>query len=391
MRIVDVNEFYSPTGGGVRTYVDRKMTLLAEAGHELIVLAPGREAREEERPGGGRVIFIRSPPLPFDKNYGLFWDAEPIHALLDRFDPDVVECCSPWRPAWIVGDWRGRAAKSFFLHNDNIEAYAKRWLQPVASADAIERGFAWYDRYLTRALDRFDTVVANGPTLGRSLRGRGMRVDATIDLGIERSFFSPEHRDERLRAALLAQCALPAEAFLLVGIGRHHPEKDWGTIIDAAQRAGTRAAVGLAILGQGIETRALERRIADNPHIRLFSPVYDRARLAAIMASADAYVHGCPTETFGLVVGEALASGAPLIVPDEGGAAEFADPAWAELFTPRDAHSCADAMLRMIARDPVATRAAARRAAGEARGDEDHAAELIEHYRAVIARKRVTA
>ncbi len=25
MRIVDVNEFYSPTGGGVRTYIDRKM------------------------------------------------------------------------------------------------------------------------------------------------------------------------------------------------------------------------------------------------------------------------------------------------------------------------------------------------------------------------------
>ncbi len=43
MRIVDVCEFYSPTGGGIRSYVDRKMQLLAEAGHELIVLAPGAE------------------------------------------------------------------------------------------------------------------------------------------------------------------------------------------------------------------------------------------------------------------------------------------------------------------------------------------------------------
>ena len=52
-----------------------------------------------ERPGGGRIIYRRSPGMPFDSNYGLFWQAEPIHALLDRFDPDVVECCSPWRPA----------------------------------------------------------------------------------------------------------------------------------------------------------------------------------------------------------------------------------------------------------------------------------------------------
>ena len=32
MRIVDVNEYYSPTGGGVRTYLDRKMRILAELG-----------------------------------------------------------------------------------------------------------------------------------------------------------------------------------------------------------------------------------------------------------------------------------------------------------------------------------------------------------------------
>ena len=32
MRIVDVNEFYSPTGGGVRTYIDRKMGIMADLG-----------------------------------------------------------------------------------------------------------------------------------------------------------------------------------------------------------------------------------------------------------------------------------------------------------------------------------------------------------------------
>jgi len=56
VRIVDVNEFYSPTGGGVRSYIDRKLAVMATLGHELIVIAPGREDRVEYRAGKGRVI-----------------------------------------------------------------------------------------------------------------------------------------------------------------------------------------------------------------------------------------------------------------------------------------------------------------------------------------------
>ena len=133
MRIVDVNEFYSPTGGGVRTYIDRKMALMAEMGHELICIACGKEDRVEERLGGGKVIYVKSPGLPFDKNYGLFSKRDPIWRLLDELDPDVVETSSVWRPAWIVGKWQGRAFKSFFMHNDNIAAYPMRWPQYAPS------------------------------------------------------------------------------------------------------------------------------------------------------------------------------------------------------------------------------------------------------------------
>ena len=389
MRIVDVNEFYSPTGGGVRTYVDRKMAILADRGHELIVVAPGRADREEERPGGGRVIYRQSPGMPFDSNYGLFRDAAPIHALLDRFDPDVVECSSPWRPAWIVADWQAknarRAVKSFFMHNDNVEAYAKTWLENVAAPERIERAFAWYSRYMARFLDRFDTVVTNGPALTKRLRGRGLRIDATMTLGIERRHFSPALRDEGLRASLLAQCGLPAEATLLVGIGRHHREKRWPMVIDAVSRAGERVPVGLVLLGQGMATRALDRHVGESPHIRLFRPVYDRHRLARIMASADAFIHGSSAEPFGLVAYEALASGLPMIVPDEGGAFEASAPAYAETYRAKDAHACAEAIVRLVARDRPALRLAARTAALTVRSDEDHATALIAHYEGVIA------
>ena len=387
MRIVDVNEFYSPTGGGVRTYVDRKMAILADRGHELIVIAPGREDREEERPGGGRVLYRRSPPMPFDRNYGLFWDAEPIHALLDRFDPDVVECSSPWRPAWIVAGWGGRATKAFFFHGDNMEAYPKTYLERFAPPDRIERAFAWYDRYTARFLQRFDTVVTNGPALAKRLRARGVRVDAACTLGIERHHFSPTLRDEELRAGLLAQCGLPPSAHLLVGIGRHHREKRWPLVIDAVNRAGAALPVGLVLLGQGLATGMLEKHVGDSPHIRLFRPVYDRHRLAQIMASADALIHGASAEPFGLVAYEALACGAPMIVPDEGGAFEASDPSYAETYRGGDAASCTAAIHRFFARDQTALRAAAADAATRVRSDEDHAEALVAHYEGVIAAK----
>lgn len=387
MRIVDVNEIYSPTGGGVRTYIDRKIEVLAGMGHELIVLAPGREDRVEERPGGGAVHYIKAAGMPFDANYGLFWDAEPLHRRLDALDPDVVENCSPWKSAWIVAQWRGRAIRSYFMHNDNLEAYPKRWFKQLASGKRIERAFSWYDRYLGHCLDQFDTVVTNGPSLTRQLAQRGVHVDATMPLGIERAHFSPDLRDESLRTALLQQCGLPPHAHLLLGVGRHHPEKRWPTVIDAVQCVGAQAPVGLVILGQGMDTKTLERHIGDNPHIRLFKPVYDRRRLATIMASADAYIHGCGTETFGLVPAEALASGTPLIVPNGGGTAEIADPRYAEVYEQRDARSCADAILRLLARDRPMLRRAALVASSRVRTDEEHAADLVAHYAAVIAAK----
>ena len=388
MRIVDVNEFYSPTGGGVRTYIDRKMGILSELGHELIVIAAGKEDAVEERPGGGRIHYVKTRDLPFDKNYGLFWDAAPVTRLLDEIKPDLVETSSPWRPAWIVGQWQGDAAKVFFMHNDNVAAYALRWFEGVASHERIGRAFAWYSRYMSRFLDKYDAVVTNGPALEKRLRARGVRIDAAMPLGIERGHFSPALRDEKLRARLLAQCDLPEHGLLLLGLGRHHPEKRWRLVIDAVERAGADLPVGLMLVGTGVESRQLEERIDGSPHIRMFRPVYDRERLARIMSSCDALIHGSEAEPFGLVASEAMASGLPLIVPDTGGCMEVADPHASELYTARDAAACAQAIRRMATRDRPLLRRAAAVAAGKVRSDREHAVDLIDYYTGLVARRR---
>jgi alpha-1,6-mannosyltransferase len=390
MRIVDVNEFYSPTGGGVRTYLQRKMAIFAEWGHELHVIAPGREDSVEERPGGC-IHFVKARPLPFDPNYGLFWDGEPIHVLLDRLVPDVVEASSPWRPAWIVAEWRGRALKSYFMHNDNVAAYPQRWFERVAEPDSIERAFAWYSRYMNRFLDRYDTVLTNGPALQKRLRARGVRVDAAMPLGIESGHFSPALRDEAMRVRLLADLGLPADGLLLLGLGRHHPEKRWPLVVEAVTRAGAHAPVGLMLLGDGADRTRIARAAAGNPHIKLFRPLYDRHALARVMASAEALIHGAEAEPFGLVAAEARASGLPLIAPDAGGCAEIADPAASELYSARDAADCAAAIGRMWHRNPVTLRGAALRAAEDVRTDHEHAAALLDHYAGMIAGSRLSA
>ncbi|MFZ5748254.1 MAG: glycosyltransferase [Pseudomonadota bacterium] len=390
MRVVDVNEYYSPTGGGVRTYLDNKMGIMAELGHELIVIAPGREDAVEDRPGGGRIYWVKAPRLIFDHNYGIFVDGRPIRALLDALKPDVVETSSPWRPGWIVGDWDGGpdTVKVFFAHNDNIGAYPQRWLDGVASPATVERWFDWYTRYMGRFLAKYDAFVTNGPALAKRHERRGLTVHAAMPLGIERGYFSPDLRDEALRAALLAQCGLPEHGHLLLGMGRHHPEKRWPMVIDAVKAAGNDIPVGLVLIGQGVDRARLEARIDGSPHIRLFRPVYDRIRLSRIMASADALIHGSDAEPFGLVAVEALASGLPLIVPDEGGAAEIADPLFAETYRARDPRSAAQAILRMFAREPSILRAASRHAAGKVRTDKDHTVELMAYYSDLVDAKR---
>ena len=384
MRIVDVNEYYTPTGGGVRTYLDRKMGIMADLGHELIVIAPGREDSVEERPGGGTIYWVKAPRLPFDRSYGLFWDAEPVTRLLDKLDPDVVEASSPWRLAWIIGRWQGRALKVYFAHNDNMAAYAARWLERVADMDKVERWFAWYTRYQASFLQHYDAFVTNGTTLAKRHARRGLTVHAAMPLGIDRGYFSPALRDERLRASLLEQCGLGPDAHLLIGVGRHHPEKRWPTVIDAVEAAGDTMPVGMILLGNGVDREKLKRRVADSPHIRLFRPVYDRLRFAQIMASADALIHGSDAEPFGLVALEAVASGLPLIVPDEGGAADIAEPPFSEQYRARDARSCAAAIERLFQREPAILRAACLHAANKVRTDRDHAIALVDYYSELI-------
>jgi alpha-1,6-mannosyltransferase len=390
MKIAEVAEFYAPNGGGVRTYIDRKFELAAEAGHELHVLAPGPSDALEPRPGGS-IVWIKAPPIPFDANYHLFWNPRAVHAALDRLAPDLVEASSPWRGAWIAASWPGQAPRALFMHADPVASYPQRWLAPFAGPERVDRLFGAFWKYLSRLSAQFELTVAGSRWLAQRLESNGLGAVAVAPLGIDRRVFSPQRHDPELRRRLLALCGLGPSARLLIGVGRHHAEKRWPMVIEAATRAAAKVELGLLLIGDGVGRTAVERAAAQNPHVRLIAPIRDRGALSAILASADALIHGGDAETFGLVAAEALASGTPVIVPDRGGAAELGAGCAGERYAAGDAEAAGAAIGRLLARPVHALRRAGAEASASVRSDRTHFDDLFSLYETALAESSPTA
>lgn len=383
MKIVDVCAFYSPLGGGVRTYVEQKLRTGPRLGHEIVIIAPGDEDQIIERGPMARIVLLKNPRFPLDRKYWYFSDAEQLHAALDAEAPNFVEATSPWRSAGLVADWAGPAPRSLVMHADPLSAYAYRWLGNVFSRQAIDRQFSVFWEHLRRHSRRFDHVVCANGDLTSRLREGGVANTVTIPMGVEPGCFSPQHRDPALRKSLLAACDLPEHATLLLAIGRLAPEKRWPMVIDAVNAASHTTPVGLVMLGEGREQRTIIKHIAGNPHVRLFAPERNRASFARLLASADALIHGCEAETFCMAAAEARASGIPVIVPDAGGAADHALGGAGRTYAAGDAASAAQAIREIAISRP--------RPALQARLMDEHFEDLFATYAATAARVKEAA
>lgn len=380
MRIVDVCAFYTPSGGGVKTYVERKLQAGAAAGHEVIILAPSDNSRVIEAHGGGRIVMMPARKFPLDRRYSYFDDEASLHAMLDELRPDLVEASSPWGSASMVARWRGNAPRALIMHADPLSAYAYRWFGPVMSRDAIDRGFDWFWRHLRRLDQSFDMVVSASDSLSRRLLSGGLGRVTTMPMGVEPGIFSPAKRDDDLRARLLRHCGLGPDATLLLAVGRHAPEKRWPMVIEAVTSAGYRSPVGLILIGDGRDRARVRRAAANNPHIQLLAPIGDRDRMARMLASADGLVHGCEAETFCMVAAEARASGIPIIVPDAGGASDQVGSGGGLHYRAARSESLADTITSFMADGPEKLRHRASALAPSTATMDDHFDQLFAAY-----------
>lgn len=381
MKIVDVAEFYAERGGGVKTYVDQKLAAAAALGHELVVIAPGTGVREERR-GGGRVVWLKTPKLPVDRRYHVFTRARAIWDAIDREAPDVVEGSSPWLGGWAVARYRSarHAAplKAFVFHHDPVAVYPQTLLGGALGEARVDRLFAGYWRYVRALSAGFDATIAGGEWLAGRLHSFGIHRPLAVPFGVDKATFCAAQADPQLRAQLIAAAGAPARAALLIVVSRLHPEKRLFTLIEAARRAAARRPLAIAIFGDG-PLRTLVAAAARRAPVHLAGFTRDRSQLARALASADGLLHGSSAETYGLVVAEALCAGLPLIVPDAGGASDLAEPSHAETYAAGDVAGCAAAIERLLDRDTTQLHRAARSASARL------VRTLDEHFRGLFS------
>lgn len=381
--------FYAAKGGGVRTYVDRKLRAAAHFGIEIVAIVPGETDRFEQVAERGYIRTIPGPLFPLDPRYRYFSNEARLHAELDRLAPDFVECGTPWASAKMVARWPGPAPRALIMHLDVFATYPYRWLGRYMDEGSIDRGFDWFWRRLRQFGDAFDLIVCANHDLGRRTAAGGVDHVVIEPMGVEPGIFSPDRRDEAFRAGLLRSLQLGADATLLLGVGRHSPEKRWPTIVEAVTAAGYAHDVGLVIIGEGRDRPRIERAIGGNPHVRLLEPTRDRHAMAQLMASADALVHGSESESFGMVGAEARASGLPLIVPDRGGMVDQARNGMGWTYASGDGEDLARTLHDVLANASIAE---ARRlcvaSASNVRTMDAHFGELFARYRGLSSARR---
>ena len=133
-------------------------------------------------------------------------------------------------------------------------------------------------------------VMAATPALASELRARGFRNVVLWPRGVDTSLFHPR----------IADLGLPRPVFLCVG--RVAVEKNLEAFLEL-ELPGTKV-----IVGDGPARAALARKYPQ----AVFLGARQGEELADIYAAADVFVFPSKTDTFGLVLLEALASGVPV-------------------------------------------------------------------------------
>ncbi|HVR19498.1 MAG TPA: glycosyltransferase [Polyangiaceae bacterium] len=383
MRVLDLAEFYSERGGGVRSYLDKMLRCAGPLGHEVIVVAPGPRDEETRVAEGGRIVRYAAPRMPYDPSYHAPLDVFRMRALVRELAPDVLQLSSPFVPSW-VGATLGVPLRSYVYHSDPIGCYVTP-LAKNAAGRLLERA-AW--AYMKAVCGSADVTIVAGEWLERELSQRGFENVHTVPFGIDHEPFGPERRDDTLRAEILGDLANDPEARLVLIAGRLAADKRQLRLIEALEIVAKRRPIGLVLLGDGPERARLEAAGRRLPRFRALLFTRDRNEYARLLASVDALAHGSTCETFGFLLAECLASGTPLVVPDAGGAADLTEPGWSERYPPyADPETIALALERLLGRPVGDLRRCARERAASLPTTESHFRALFDLYAARLAER----
>ncbi|HEX9486009.1 MAG TPA: glycosyltransferase [Gemmatimonadales bacterium] len=372
MKLLDVTEFYSPQGGGVRTYLAEKARWLAprhDVQHVIVVPSNRTAVDQWER---SRAYLVRGPAVPASPGYHFLVAARSVADIVRREQPDVIEVGSPYFAPWLARRAaRGTRARLVAFVHENPRLYAGRAAGLVA-------------RYLRAAHSGFDLAVAAGAD---NLVGLGVPRTAVVPLGVDTALFHPARRDPGWKPEIGAA----AEQSVALYVGRLSAEKGLNLVLDALPALHAVTRVRLVLIGEGHLRRRLERAARRRPAMLTVLPFEpDRARLARAYASADLFVAPCPYETFGLAALEAMASGLPVVGVGAAGIGRLLERAdWGRTYRVGDAGDCARALRELLALDLRAAGRRARAVAVERYGWDRTFSDLLALYEELVSGGRV--
>lgn len=347
MRILFCTDTYPPQLNGVSVVTAAMVAGLRDRGWECAVLAPTypNSARDVLRaPENVAQHGVRSAAWPPYPEVRLAWPSRGrVRSIIREFQPDIVHCATELmigRAGLLEARGLGIPVCTTY-HTDfsrYCDAYGVPWLRAPVSK--------WISRFHRRA----DLTLTPSRAARQSLLDLKVRHVRVWSGGIDATQFHPRHFSllTRHRFAM-------GHAFTFLYVGRLAPEKNVEVVLEAFARLQARRPAGsvrLLVAGAGPSESVLRNQA--HPGVTFLGPVNRTDDLPALYASADAFVYASTTETLGLVILEAMASGLPVVATPALGVGDYLDDGRNGLgFPAHDADACAHAMEQLCTGDSL--------------------------------------
>jgi len=317
VKILDINNLYSPSGGGIRVYHHEKLKWCSSRGIENLVLYPARE-NNTVQVNGGTVRGIKSPGLG-GSGYSFFTRGKPLREIIASFNPDVIELGS--------GIVVPRMVRSAIKDTPAFAYFHSNWPETIPMSVLGITGSQPRNlfRKLTtplmyRAYRNLNAVMAASNYSVDCLKQAGIKKIEKIPLGTDPDVFHPSKRSEELRKAL----GVPYEGKVVLYMGRLAPEKGIQVLLKACPRLFREKNLTVVIAGSGHWNKKVHKAAHRySGRLKLISRVETKRYAAELMASADVFVSAGPLETFSLTTLEALACGTPVAACAQAAASEL--------------------------------------------------------------------
>lgn len=301
MKISLVTETYPPEVNGVAMTLSRLVHGLVNRGHTLQVIRP-RQHNHDAGAEAERMMELTVPGAAIPRYEGLRFGFPAKNRLMrlwknDR--PEIIHVATEGPLGWSA--IRAAAALGIPVvssFHTNFHVYGKHY----GYGGLIRMALTWL-RYVHNKTRR--TFVPS-EDVRQMLEKSGFQNTAILGRGVDTGLFSPERRSSQLRE----QWGVDENTPVVIYVGRIASEKNIPLCVEAFNAMKqVRPDLKFVLVGDGPERKRLEQQHPDF----YFCGLRRGEDLAAHYASADLFLFGSVTETFGNVVTEAMASGIPAL------------------------------------------------------------------------------